>query len=115
MTKISYRKTKAGEWVVYGPAAAVQAHSRVTITKRDGSTKTELIARVGRPFQVGGVAMVYGYLAPKPAARNAGRRGVCDNCGDRSARLTECRDSSGVWGDACPMCAREPWYARSFG
>lgn len=61
---IAYRKTKAGQWVAYGPAAILRP-GEVVVTKRDGSTKVELVERLGRPFEVDGVEMVYGYLATR--------------------------------------------------
>lgn len=68
---ITYRKTKTGEWVAYGPAAAVKANAYITVAKRSGQTKTELVERVGRPFDVDGVQMVYGYLADGVSAAPA--------------------------------------------
>lgn len=64
---VTYRKTKTGEWVAYGPAAALapNAHGRlVVVTKKDGTTKCEHVVRVGRSFVVNGVEMAYGYLRP---------------------------------------------------
>lgn len=59
---ITYRKTKAGEWVAYGPAAVIRPGT-VTVTRRDGSTRTETIERAGKAFTAGGTQMAYGYLA----------------------------------------------------
>jgi hypothetical protein len=47
---------------VFGPAAAVQIGS-VAVAKRDGTTKTQYVEHVGRPFQVDGVMCVYGYIS----------------------------------------------------
>ena len=57
-----YRKTKKGEWVVFGPAAAVRV-GEVAVAKRDGTIKKETIARVSKPFLVDGKAYVYGTIA----------------------------------------------------
>jgi hypothetical protein len=93
--KIRYRKTKSGEWVVYGPASAVQAGRSVTVTKSDGSTKTEHIDRVGRPFGVDGVSMVYGYLgAREPETRATYRR----------AHRDDSRGRGGYRGNGCWSC-----------
>jgi hypothetical protein len=117
---ITYRKTKAGEWVAFGPAAIVRP-GFVTITKRSGESKTELVDRVGRTFTVNGAEMVYGYLAKTPAPRTAststgtvGRGGICDECLEPRRNLRPCSDSSGLVGMCCPRCAAAPSYTRSF-
>lgn len=61
-TATSYRKTKSGEWVVCGPAAEMHIGA-VPVSKRDGSVKTEIIFRLGRPFSTDKGEMVYGYLS----------------------------------------------------
>ena len=84
---VTYRKTQQGEWVAYGPATAVRVGA-VTVTKRDGSIKTEQVERVGKTFTAGGIPMVYGYLAKTAAsrpARSAARNRwqgsySCDDC-----------------------------------
>jgi hypothetical protein len=59
---IVYRKTKGGEWVVYGPADRM-APGKVTVHRQDGSTGIELIHHLGQPFVTAdGRTMVYGYL-----------------------------------------------------
>lgn len=113
----TYRKTKTGEWVAYGPASVVRP-GFVTVTKRSGEAKQELVERVGRPFTTEDGPMVYGYLAAKvPATARAagkGRGGICDECGEPRRNLQECADSSGIGGLCCPRCASQPAYCRSF-
>jgi hypothetical protein len=72
---ITYRKTQQGEWVAYGPAA-VMRKGAVTVTKKDGSIKTEHVGRLGKTFTVAGVPMVYGYLEQRSSgfASQAGAR-----------------------------------------
>lgn len=71
---ITYRKTKSGEWVAYGPATAIRVGT-VTVTKKSGETKTETVERLGRTFTVDGTEMVYDYLAKSaPTPRQSGRR-----------------------------------------
>jgi hypothetical protein len=107
-TSPSYRKTKSGEWVVFGPAATVRP-GRVNVAKRDGTTKAETVERVGRPFVVDGVECVYGYIAERGAttpatssgldmsreaiaARNRAHFGSyeCEECGERVRPGTRC-------------------------
>ena len=83
---ITYRKTQQGEWVAYGPASVMRTGG-VTVTKRDGSIKTEQVERIGKTFTVSGIPMVYGYLAKSaPAPRSSHRRNTwqgsysCDDC-----------------------------------
>lgn len=88
--KITYRKTKADEWVAYGPASEVVAGTAIYVTKRSGERKPEAIARTGRPFVVEGVEMVYGYLGEQTSPRTSPSRRMsryagsdyCPNDGD---------------------------------
>lgn len=59
---ITFRKTKRGEWVAFGPASIVKAGETVTITKKNGSTTDKYVYSVGKEFTVNGEPMVYGYL-----------------------------------------------------
>lgn len=107
MSAITYRKTKAGEWVAYGPATAIRTGVVVTVAKKDGSTKTEHIASVGRAFLVNGTPMVYGYLAKaeQTSTAHSHAAAMCDECGQRRATTTA-RDMSGFLGRVCGLCAR---------
>jgi hypothetical protein len=88
----TYRKTKTGEWVVFAPVAMLVTGCGVYVTKKDGTVKLEMIARVGKSFQVDGVAYAYGYIlqtpkaapsAPKAATtRSNPSRYICDECGE---------------------------------
>jgi len=71
---IQYRKTKDGQWVAFGPTSEVKK-GIVTVTKKDGTTKQEDVASLGKPFQVDGVEHVYGYLVKKAAPAYAGGGG----------------------------------------
>ena len=69
-TKITYRKTKSGEWVAYGPSSAFvepdgTPKATVEVTKKSGETKAEIISKLGKPFVIDGDTYVYGYLAPR--------------------------------------------------
>jgi hypothetical protein len=103
--RITYRKTKAGEWVAFGPADLI-APGPVTVHKKDGSTKDETITKVGRPFTVDGREMAYGYLTPSGEP--------CANC-DRPGGARYLRhDSSGIAGKVCEKCRFQPSYVLSF-
>lgn len=75
--RITYRKTRSGEWVAFGPASIVKPGT-VTVTKKDGSTKQETVLSVGKPFDVDGVAHVYGKIAQRSYASGGC---VCDEWG----------------------------------
>ena len=65
---LSYRKTRSGEWVVFGPKAEMwdtlygKVMGSVDVARKDGSVKRERLARLGTPFMAGGVEMAYGYI-----------------------------------------------------
>ena len=118
--KLSYRKTKAGEWVVFGPASVLRdAAARgtwLTVSKKSGGTDRVTILRAGREFSFDGVAMAYGYIQTKVSDSNGGGAGsarparrsparMCDECGERRATTTA-TDLSGIAGDVCGICAR---------
>ena len=61
---VTYRKAKDGRWVAFGPTSEVHVGS-ITISKKDGSSKIENVASLGKSFDVNGTACCYGYLAEK--------------------------------------------------
>jgi len=80
---ISYRKTKQGLWVVCGKAGEVKV-GKVTVTKKDGSTKTETVESIGKPFSTSSGEMVYGYIKPSNSNGNGHHKpsgnGSCRGC-----------------------------------
>ena len=62
-TQITYRKTRQGAWVAFGPADAVKAGEVVNIAKKNGAISRRLVESTGKVFIVDGERMVYGYLA----------------------------------------------------
>lgn len=141
---ITYRKTRQGEWVAYGPAAALRAGATVTVTKRSGETKAERIASVGRPFTAGGIQMAYGYLAPaapvtqtreeaealllqmatmdlgevaregRAAAARLRRAGHMCEACGERRAAVTATDMSGITGRACRTCAQDEGHGLSF-
>ena len=87
----TYRKTKNDQWVVMAPVADLQAGRKITVTRKDGTTKDEKIDRVGNTFQIDGVDMAYGYIAadhaPTPARFCDSH---CDECGTPVLKGTPC-------------------------
>jgi len=73
---VTYRKTKTGEWVAYGPATHVRELRPVVIRKASGDTDVRIVDRVGRTFEADGVEMVYGYLRAEERTSSASE---CDN------------------------------------
>lgn len=59
---ITYRKTRNGEWVAYGPAELIKAGEDVEITTKAGKKSKKWIHSLGKTFEVDGVEMVYGYF-----------------------------------------------------
>ena len=114
----TFRKSKSGEWEVFGPASEVKPGA-VSVRKADGSTKTVAVASVSKSFDVNGVPHVYGRLASEPRStvqHPLERRSseVCCECGRPGATI-RCYDSSGCSGLCCARCARMSRYERSFG
>ena len=60
-----FRKTKTGKWAVVAPVptleAALAAGGTVSVLKKSGDWGTFSVSSLGRPFDVDGVAMCYGY------------------------------------------------------
>lgn len=80
-TEPTYRKTKNGTWVAFGPVAAFKETVRTpegpdTITvdyigvrKRDGQIERRRVESLGKPFMADGVECCYAYLAYSPPDR----------------------------------------------
>jgi len=88
-TTATYTKTQKGEWVVLAPAAALKAGATITVTKKDGTTKTETIESVGRAFERNGRQMAYGYPA-KTKTTHRTHSAFCDECGSKATKGTRC-------------------------
>ena len=60
-----FRKTKTEKWAVMAPVAdleqALREGGKVDVLKKSGDWSTFRIASLGRPFDVDGVEMCYGY------------------------------------------------------
>ena len=61
-----FRKTKTDKWAVMAPVADLEkalaeAGGKVDVLKKSGDWTTFRIASLGRPFDVDGVEMCYGY------------------------------------------------------
>ncbi len=82
---LQYRKTKDGEWVAFGPVAELRPGT-ITVTKKSGETKRETVVRVGKSFNVDGIACAYGYLRPNTDTRRPfGRKRACVSGGNCSS------------------------------
>lgn len=81
---VKYRKTKAGGWVAYGNIAHVRLGT-ITVTKSDGTTKTETVVSLGAPFVAEGQNMIYGYLAGSRPATKSARQSTCRTGGNCSS------------------------------
>lgn len=98
----TYRKTRDGTWVVFGPSSDVKV-GQVTVTKKNGDTKIETVERVSRPFDVDGVAHVYGFVAQRArqySSRGSSRRENDPENGWKYNGCSDCRRKRG-WCDRC--------------
>lgn len=118
--KITYRKTKAGEWVAFGPAAELQGYlegrGNILVSRKDGTCQPEIVERVGRAFEVAGQQMCYGYLArrdPGTLAVPSIGHGTCAEC-QRRPGVVQAPDSSGIVDMVCRRCASMSSVERSY-
>lgn len=94
-----FRKTKTGKWAVMAPVAdlerALAEGSKVDVLRKSGDWTTFRVASLGRPFDVDGVPMCYGY-GPEddetastggavPSSSRDGQAGASGSGGGRSA------------------------------
>jgi len=60
-----FRKTKTGKWAVMAPITDLEKSladgGKVDVLKKSGDWSTFQVASLGRPFDVDGVEMCYGY------------------------------------------------------
>lgn len=77
----TFRQTKQGKWVAFGPAAQI-TEGTVDVVKRDGTIKSVLVESTGKSFQVDGVECCYGYIAQREnRVRRIPRCERCRHCG----------------------------------
>lgn len=101
LSKVVFRKTRSGDWAVFGPAELIEPGD-VVVEKRDGSTTVVTVERCSKTFEVDGVEHCFGYIVQqryRPRRRRskwcecgygadmmsigyrAGDRARCPNCG----------------------------------
>ena len=77
-----FRKTKTDKWAVMAPVAdlekALEAGGKVEVLKKSGDWSTFQVASLGRPFDLDGVEMCYGY-GPEDDAEGAKSEGAPGN------------------------------------
>lgn len=102
---VTYSKLRDGTWGLRGPVGELVAGATVTVSRRDGTTRTETVGRV-----------LWHDATTALAATGGSARTMepCAECGARGRRLTDCQDSSGIVGPCCPQCAQMPACERSF-
>lgn len=94
----TYRQTRQGEWVGYGPATItdeINPGGIINILKKDGTVKTETVSRYGKPFRANnGKLMVYAYFdrENRSAWRAPRRRHIeaCPVCGEDRNNAATC-------------------------
>ncbi|GAB3251402.1 hypothetical protein [Kineosporia babensis] len=92
MNKIdnTYRTTKNGAKVVYGPASQVIAGRTVAVVKANKSVEHVAIASIGKPFAVGSVQYVYGYLTAQTSTPSKPRSGWSNASRNRYGNRRSC-------------------------
>jgi len=99
---ITYRNnSRTGEWNVFGPQREMRV-GVITVHKKEGSTKSERVLRLSKPFDVNGEPYVFGYLETEQTHR------TCDSCGSQiRGKGSWVYDINRIRGFVCPACASE--------
>ena len=83
-----FRKTKSEKWAVMAPVetleAALAGDGKVNVLKKSGDYSSFTVGSLGKPFDVDGVQMCYGYAPGDEDASGAGSTGS-GSAGSRSA------------------------------
>lgn len=86
----TYRRTRQGDWVVLANADILKPGREITVWKKDGTRKTEMIEKVGKTFQIDGVDVAYGYIARGSRTSTKAHSGFCSECGEKATKGTRC-------------------------
>ena len=97
-----FRKTKTDKWAVMAPVEdlekALAEGGRIDVLKRSGDWSTFTVASLGKPFDVDGVEMCYGY-GPEDEAdaqpASASHSSDSSNEGGRSRQAASSRSPAG--------------------
>ncbi len=85
-----FRKTKAGKWAVMGPVVTLEAAlsngGKVKVSKKAGGFSDFTVVSIGRPFDVDGVPMCYGYDDAGEGGDGAPRSSAPAGSAPRAAR-----------------------------
>ncbi len=82
--KITYTKLRSGDWGVRGPAAHVLRGMSVTVTKRSGETKCEVVGRIiwtGQDKRTKTNVSIAEVVKQARARSPRGSRSSCRRCG----------------------------------
>ena len=85
-----FRKTKNGKWAVMAPIDALEKAlaegGKIDVQRKSGDWSTFQVASLGRPFDVDGVQMCYGYGPDEEGeAADGGAAGGANGGGSRPA------------------------------
>ncbi|MEZ5341018.1 MAG: hypothetical protein R2706_06100 [Acidimicrobiales bacterium] len=94
-TPAKFRKTKTGKWAVMAPVVSLEKAlaengGLVEVLKKDGGWSTFTVGSLGKPFDVDGEQMCYGY-SPEDSDDNAGTPGASSAHGASGATGTSTR------------------------
>ncbi len=84
-----FRKTKTDKWAVMAPVATLEAalagDGKVQVLKRSGDYSSFTVGSLGKPFDVDGVMMCYGYAPGDDDPQGAGGGSAGGGANDRGA------------------------------
>ncbi len=114
----TFRKTKSDKWAVMGPVETLQTalagDGKVQVLKRSGDYSSFIVGSLGKPFDVDGVQMCYGYAPsdgdpdPSGGAGGAASSAPPRSAPPRSAPSGSAPPRSGSRFDAPPLDPSEP-------
>ncbi len=93
-----FRKTKSDKWAVMAPVEdlekALAEGGKIDVQKKSGDWSSFVVASLGKPFDVDGVQMCYGY-GPDDGDDSSGDTGATQQAAPRSSKP---RSSNGARG-----------------
>jgi hypothetical protein len=109
-----FRKTKAGKWAVMAPVvsleAVLQGDGKVDVLKKSGDWSKFTVASLGKPFDVDGVSMCYGYGPGEDDDVGGAKQGTSErsNVSAGAAPAYDQAPSEAAWANAPTPDPSEP-------
>ncbi|MBT8491435.1 MAG: hypothetical protein KJO07_00125 [Deltaproteobacteria bacterium] len=109
-----FRKTKSGKWAVMAPVvsleAALHGDGKVEVLKKSGDWSTFTVSSLGKPFDVDGISMCYGYGPEEDDGAGGSGQATSGRSSAPNPRapVYEQPPSEATWANAPPRDESEP-------